>query len=292
MGQDRYKGVIMNDHEKSPSEQSHEVLHYLKLLKEARLSEVDELTHAIEVAQAAERYWTSANPQTFLNNPTGGTAVAVLNSFHQQATGLYQSAQMSLLSVRSLSTSADAYGTVTVSAYHMVTPVPTFNPGGMYEIMERPNRDEAYAHKYEVFDPELGKIYRQILQIMSRTTSYPEKSVLPDIRQAFDHLLEKLVPDKEEVRRQPWWPSWSPNEKDPTDVTRRQRLRYAVEKHVNDATLHDTLLANGAHILTVYVQLSGLYHTREPINTDQAHVVSRDMLAYLNLWADALGLSL
>ncbi|MDD2694470.1 MAG: hypothetical protein PHD58_00920 [Anaerolineales bacterium] len=204
-----------------------------------------------------------------------------------EAASLRAGAADAYAQVLAFSSTASVYGTVTASAHSFVYRVEAFNPSLINDAITKPNKDEEYARKFEAVDTELGKLYRQILEVRMRTSSHPEKSILSDIRQAYDHLMRKLAPDNE-VRFQP---GWEPEDhKKPEMVTRRQRLEYAAKKHIRDENHRATILASSNHVLAVHKELSNLYHTDMPIEADKARAASQAMIEVLNQWADALGL--
>ena len=186
-----------------------------------------------------------------------------------------------------MNTTSGSYGTVTTTAATVICPVKSFDTSQIVRAIEKPQKDEEYTHKFEAFDLELGMLYGQILQVKRRTSSHPGKSILPDVRQAYDHLMRNLAPDPE-VRGQPGWKPQDP--KKPDMVTRQQRLEFAANNHIHDDTLRATILASTKHILALHEDLNELYHTERPLDVDKAFAVSEAMIEVLNQWADAIGL--
>ena len=259
----------------------------LKAAKELHLLAADEIDHSIHIIEIGKKYWDHVDPHPFQTTPTGTASASYLEAMSGEAASLRAGAADAYAQARAFNSTASVFGTVTASAHSFVSRVEVFNPSWINDAITRPNKDEEYARKFEDFDPELGKLYRQILEVRTRTSSHPEKSILSDIRQAYDHLMRKLAPG-DEVRVQPGWKPEDP--KKPEMVTRRQRLEYAAKKHIRDENHRATILASSKHILAVYKELNDLYHTEKPIEVDKARAASQAMIEVLNQWADALGL--
>jgi len=263
------------------------ILKDLKEVKELHLKAADELDHSIQIVSAVKPYWDYADPHLFQATPTGTTSLEYLRAMSDEAASLYTGAVDVYAQARAFSSTASGLGTVTLTAHSFITRVNVFTPLSVYEAIEGPERYEKYVNKFIAFDPELGRLYKQISEVRIRTLSHPEKSILSDIRQGYDHLMRKLAPD-DEVRAQPGWKPEDPQK--PKMVTRLQRLEYAAQKHIRDDNHRVTILASSKHILAVHTELNDLYHTEKPMDVDKARAASQTMTEVLNQWADALGL--
>lgn len=73
-----------------------------------------------------------------------------------------------------------------------------------YVPFRSPDRHKADAERFSRFDQALGKTYQEIWEALYGTRADPERGALYLIRQAFDHLFDKLAPD-DEVRRSSYW---------------------------------------------------------------------------------------
>lgn len=270
-----------------PSTYVDKIIADLKTAKEKHLASVDVLDHSIFILEVGKEYWDHVDPINFNSSSTGTASSHFLSNMAQEALFIRDAAENNYGRISLFSASSDSFGTVTATAHSLVCPVSIFNPEKIYEAINKPDKDEKYAAKFEAFDIELGKLYRQILEVRSRTTSHPEKSTLSDIRQTYDHLMRILAPD-DEVRAQEEWKSVD-HEK-PMLVTRQQRLEYAAKVHVKEETLRTTILASTKHILAVYEDLNHLYHTERPLDNEKAYATFQAMLEVLNQWADAIGL--
>lgn len=273
--------------EKDPGEIVDNTLDDLNAAKKNQLKSVDNIDSAIRIVTAAKPFWDVVDRQTLSSSPTGASALNFIQVYSGQATVLRMKSEEVQDDAANILSTASGYGPVTDSAQSLVITVPNFNPATVQKEIDRPGRDEEYGVKFDDLDPELGKLYRQVLQIRSRTTSHPAKSVLSDVRQAYDHLMRILAPD-DDVRAEPDWVANDPNK--PNQVTRPQRLDYALQKNIDDEGRRNTLEASTSHALTVHNELSGMFHTEKPIDPDKARAAAGSMLEVLNQWADALEL--
>lgn len=262
----------------------------LKDLREAKKTHLfvaDELDRSIRIVEAGQVYWVHADPEALNSSATGSTAVDYLVQMRLQAAGLRKKSSDMRPQAINFGSTAVVYGGVTNTVNTHVFQVQAYNPRRINDAIDSQTRNESYAKKFEALDAELGRLYRQVLQIRSRTTSHPEKSILSDVRQLYDHMMRVLAPDKE-VRKQPGWHPEDP--KKPKTVTRRQRFDFAIQKHVSDDAHRKALAAIVDHALAVHDDLNKLYHTERTVASDKAKTASQAMLDALNLWADALGL--
>lgn len=262
----------------------------LTVAKKAYLSRVDDIDLWIRTLDAGKPYWDNINENALASTYSGGSAIDFLGALAKQTKSIRNEAEGSNTGQIPFNSTATVYGAITLNANVSIFHVDEFDPHPLKTIVNNPGRDAEYARKFEAFDPELGRLIRQIHQTFSRTTSHPAKSTTPDIRQAYDHLIRRLVPDDDDVRAQTWW---NPNPKDkenPNRVTRRHRYRYAAEKHVKEVSEREIMLAGVDHALKVYEDLNKLHHTEEPVDNDKAQATTKAMLEVLYQWTDALGL--
>jgi len=147
-----------------------------------------------------------------------------------------------------------------------------------------PERHKEYAERFSQFDPELGKTYKGIWEVLFGTDSGPERGALFLIRQAFDHLLSKLAPD-DDVRNSQYWTK--KRKGDGNKVWREERILYAASKHVKDQARAKTLVASANHMLDVYKGLNKAHH-RGKLDRTKAHKALAEMQSILEEWADAL----
>lgn len=276
-----------DDEKIHPASYVNKALEDLKAAKESHLKTGDEIDHSIYVLETGKDYWDNIDPTPFQITPSGTASVNFLASMAQEASRIKYVSDADYAQVQLFSASADTFGTVTSTAHSVICKVEAFIPEKINMAIDKPEKDEEYASKFDSFDAELGRLYRQILQVRRRTSSHPEKSILSDVRQAYDHLIRILAPD-DEVRTQPDWSPIDPSK--PRMVTRSQRLEYAVNKHIHDEIHRATILSSTKHIIAVHEELNELYHTEKPLDDDKAYAVSQSMIDVLNQWADALGL--
>jgi hypothetical protein len=255
--------------------------------KKAHLNSADELDKQICIYQKGTEYYDFVDHDVFQTTPSGTATVDFLWALEQETARIRFNAEDAYREIVSLNSSTDAFGTVTNTAYQVVNKVDNFDFVGFNKVIKRPDKDAEYVQKFNRLDPELSRLYLQILEVKRRTTAHPGKSILSDVRQAYDHLIRILAPDKE-VRAQPGWQPEDPQK--PKTVTRSQRLIYAINKHITDPLRRQTMLSSTTHIIVVHDELNKLYHTEKPVSPDQAFVVAEEMIEILNQWIDVLRL--
>lgn len=271
----------------SPSDCVDKAISHLQKAKAAKLSQADEIENSITILQAGKSCWDNVDRYELETTISGASAINFLGAMFEEASFIQDQAEAGLRRVSYFGGTVQTFGAVTNSASENIVVVSTYDPDIINNAIEQPIIDEKYASKFDKFNPELGRLYRQFVQIQKRTTSYPVKSMLPDIRQAYDVFFRSLSPD-DDVRRQP---SWNPVDPDkPEMVSRRQRLEYAINKHVSDDRHKATLLASTDYILSLHDDLNKLYHTEKPIDEGKAQSLARSMIQVLNRWADALNI--
>lgn len=147
-----------------------------------------------------------------------------------------------------------------------------------------PVQHEGYAERFSKLDPELGKVYRGISEVLYGTRAEPERTALLLIRQAYDHLFSRLAPD-EDVRQSPYW---SPKEGEKrNEIHREERVKYAIAKHIPDATQAAVLAASARHMLNIYKGLNRA-HERSELDVGKARLALTEMRSFLEAWANAL----
>ncbi|MCI0728403.1 MAG: hypothetical protein L0332_17025 [Chloroflexi bacterium] len=189
--------------------------------KEVFLSRVDDIDSWIRILDAGKPYWDNVDENALASSHSGGSAIDFLGAMAKQAESIRKEAEESTKGPFSFDSTAKVYGAITLNANVSISPVDEFDPNPLKTIVYNPDRDAEYAKRFEVFDLELGRLIRQIHEILSRTTSHPAKSVAPDTRQAYDHLIRILVPDDDDVRAQSWWKPNPEEKENPNQVTRR-----------------------------------------------------------------------
>jgi hypothetical protein len=154
-----------------------------------------------------------------------------------------------------------------------VPPPPAF----LLPPLTRPDLPERLCR----LDATLGDVCRQIRQTLYGTRADPTRSAMYLTRQVFDHLFNKLAPD-DDVREHL---GQLPGEQ----VTRKQRVHYAIDKHVGDSGRKATLHASVDEFVAWYEELQKA-HTRGPLDENAARTTLVAMNQRLEEWAEALKL--
>lgn len=220
------------------------------------------------------------NPDT---EPIYISAVNSLTAFREQLRITYNPFNES---IDQIITSVGSAGSVlfgtksTQSFYPEILRIPTKPINLVTSLDQR----KAYADRFTRFDPELGKTYEGIWETLYGTRADPQRAALYLMRQAYDHLFDKLSPDNE-VRASP---NWSEKPKERQDkITREERIFFAANKHIHNDTRRKTLLESANHMLQVYRGLNRA-HKRGELDQNKARSALEEMRKILEDWADAI----
>lgn len=105
-------------------------------------------------------------------------------------------------------------------------------------VLEHDRFEEIHT-KLSKIDKELASLYSGVREVLYGTRSNPERGAVYLTRQLFDHLFGKLSPD-DEVRKSPYWIKKT-GEDNPNLVTRKERVLFATNAHINDSDQRETL---------------------------------------------------
>lgn len=137
----------------------------------------------------------------------------------------------------------------------------------------------------EEWDSSLADTYKSIPEMLYGTTSDPIRSALNMIRQTFDHLFSILSPDIK-VRKSSYWKKKKGN--DPERIYRLERIKYAINEHVDNEYDRSILFASSKHMLVIYKQLNSL-HKRGQLNEKQTRHALTEMQKLIEEWVNKLG---
>ena len=106
------------------------------------------------------------------------------------------------------------------------------------------------------------------------------------LRQTWDHLFGFLAPE-EDVRESPFF-TLKPEPR-PNQVTRLERIKFALDRHVRDAQQKALLEATSVQMIDLYNTLNAA-HTRGDIDRAKSRAALNSLYQWLTQWADALGI--
>ncbi len=149
-----------------------------------------------------------------------------------------------------------------------------------------PDRKDNYAKRLDKLDPEIGKTYRSVWEILYGTKDSPERNAMFAMRQVFDHLFRKLSPDNE-VRNSEFFKPKEGN--NPNQIYRKERILYAANNHIKDNLLAETLESKAQNVIANYKRLNKA-HGDKPIDRELAKEVLTSMQGVIEEWVDALEL--
>ncbi|HOI37555.1 MAG TPA: hypothetical protein PLF11_09250 [Bacillota bacterium] len=186
----------------------------------------------------------------------------------------------------SLCLSASSFGTDTAAISSLLPLAPPCQ--FKVDLIPLPEftQNNGLAQRLSKLDPSLGKVCAEVWETLYGTTADPERSALYMIRQTWDHLFDRLAPDAE-VRKSSHWTTKDVDKKDM--VTREERIKYAVDRHVSEPTRKNLLLATCDQMVDLYQELNRA-HERGEVNAEKAIRTLHAIYAWLQQWADALNL--
>jgi hypothetical protein len=248
---------------------------------------LDQLDATDGVLAAGLPYWEGLDDRVSGQiSPVVASGIAVLRGLADQAaslsaeTGMLEQYASDMLSATG--TYAALVSSVSGSGFH----VPGFDPQVVTEQSDRYTDRRTYAERLRSFDPELGGVYEEIWQVLARTDSAPERAALAMMRQAFDHLVDKLAP-VDRVRAEPGWVPEDPDK--PDQVTRRQRLEYIADHVLEGDAKRRLMHARINHVSEVYQSLNKL-HSRQALDAEAAVAALRSMADFLERLVDDLAI--
>jgi hypothetical protein len=175
---------------------------------------------------------------------------------------------------------ASANATVTsVNSFAPETTVVEFRP---YPFAQNSDM-ESYARKLSALDPSLGATYRGAWNVFYTQQHDPKRAALFQMRQVYDHLLEKLAPD-DEVRQSAFW-SEKPGD-EPSAVHRQERLHFAANRCISDDERRTALLESVNETLRAYARLQEA-HKRGSLSVKNASEAFMASDSLLRRWIDA-----
>ena len=157
----------------------------------------------------------------------------------------------------------------------------------IYSPLERFKNHSLYGQKLASFDPELGRLYGELIEVVHATRTAPTRPAMFLVRQLFDHLMDVLAPDDDVRRSEFWREKTSKESKDPSAVWRNEKVLYVARRRVRDPGRAQTLLASSAQVLEVY-QLLNKAHKRGELDADQSTEAVNAMLSIIQVWADSV----
>lgn len=246
----------------------------------------EQLGLARKIVAVGKPYWQRADEAI-----AGGESDEVLSSgyhvllsFSEQVKSLDEQSAAFLDQAQEMAGSATILAHATASTASVSGSVISVDCEPMRQFRYSFDIHDDYSRKFSAIKPELGSNFQGIRSAYFGTTTQGLRQALFMARQTFDELFDSLVTDAE-VREQRWWSPEDPQK--PTVVTRRQRMRYAAEKHVVDPARRNVLLDAIDHMNSVYNQLQKL-HSRDTLDEEKDRDVLFEMLALLRNWVDSL----
>jgi hypothetical protein len=247
------------------------------------------LGQVASVLYATKPYWVqlageSGSNATILPILESGRAT-IAEISHSLAT-IKPEQQAPLNQLQSVSLTASFFGSNTAATSSLVP----LNGNTEFRVEAIPvpefSAEKTLADRFGKIDPALGKVCAEIWESLYGTRADPERSALFMIRQTWDHLFDRLAPDSE-VRETHFWTK--KNGPKPEMVTREERFKFAVDRHVKDPQKAALLLAACKQMLDLYQELNRA-HERGEIDKLKALRSLNTMYSWLIEWADALGI--
>ncbi|HVU23469.1 MAG TPA: hypothetical protein VHE13_05035 [Opitutus sp.] len=242
----------------------------------------------VEAALGATREYWSELARTRGNEAEANSAIqSGMSNVAQISLSLSETWKKSsppIDALRSIALTAVAYGTTTAATSELlhipgrsdlqVTLVPNIDYQG----------DSNLASRLESLDPALGAIARQIWECLYATNADPERSALFMMRQTWDYFFGSLAPDQQVKKSEFFAPKQGPR---PDVVSRDERIRYALDRHIRREHDRARLFASAKHALNLYDELNRA-HTRGELDRAKAVTSLHALNDWLVLWVDAL----
>jgi hypothetical protein len=270
-----------------PTEIIDEITHDLSKLRDD-LAEGATLTgYALESFRGARQHWedieslSSDHPDKDTFIQASGESLA---ASRDEIRGVRVRASEVLRKIPSIASSSYVFTTSTDSSMSMLDIRTSLSaPPAPPPRLSR-EEPESYHDRFQRFDKDLGATYSAISEALYGTKSDPERAALFLMRQAFDHLFDKLAPDAQVRSSKFWHPKAGDNL---NQVYRIERITFAAHKHIEDRSRRDSLIASTTYINQIYKSLNRA-HKRGEVDKTKAVDALRAMESILKEWADAL----
>lgn len=144
---------------------------------------------------------------------------------------------------------------------------------------------ETVIEKLDRLDPALTATYQQIEQSYYGTNADNVRTAMMVVRQAFDHYFAILAPDNQ-VRKSRFWKPKSEKGKE-NQVTREERLNYAISKHIKDQSVANLFIVETVNIINTYEFLNHL-HKRGSLNLEPLKKAIFAMKYFIEKFTEAI----
>lgn len=280
-----------------PSEVISNIKRELKDKQQKLVGGAQEIRYAHDLVSESEPVWRRLDDviQTDQPDEVVASSYQFLLDFERQVSAFKPLTDEITAQARYVTHSATFFADATASTASFVNWPPTHPVPSVSPIMDR-LRLQTIKHAFDAhdkhaaildrIDPALGETFRSIKESYYGSAFDRVRKALGAARQTWDHLFDKLAPD-DEVRGQPWWSSENPDK--PTQVTRKQRIRFAAEKYVKDPNQRAVLVSEAQHMNDVYDKLQRL-HTRGPLDETKDSDALFEIVRLIGVWLDSLTL--
>ncbi len=280
-----------------PSEVIGNIKRELKDKQQKLVSGAQEVRYAHDLVSESEPIWRGLDGviQAGQADEVAASSYQFLLDFERQVSALKPLTDEITAQARYVTHSATFLADATANTASFVNWPPTYPVPSVSHSMER-LRLQTVQHAFDAhdkhavildrLDPALGETFRSIKESYYGSAFDRVRKALGAARQTWDHLFEKLAPD-DAVRGQPWWSSEDPDK--PTQVTRKQRRRFAAEKYIKDPNQRAVLISGDQHMNDVYDKLQRL-HTRGPLDETKDSDALFEMVRLIGVWLDSLTL--
>jgi hypothetical protein len=241
------------------------------------------------VIETTKPYWVQLAVEG--NNHIGSEVIlnSGVESIHQIKNALVELdayAPFPLQNVNTIALSASAFGSNTAATGSLFV----LHDTSQFDVQAIPipeiSEESCLADRFSGLDPALGKVCAQIFESLYGTVSDPERAAFFMIRQTWDHLFDKLAPDAE-VRDSQFWKKKAGDK--PDQVTRAERIEFAVDRHIKDPVRKNLLLTSSKQMCDIYQELNRA-HERGEIDRNKAKRTLNAMYQWLIQWADGIGI--
>ena len=275
------------DNSKNPDKTIDEVIEDLDKLHNNLTTGAQEIGYARDALKTIKPLWDEINSINFINPSDKAlvrTSGEYLENYHTEirnisgtaislGSSIHDAAQSGHFFVTMVGTTSSLMGKSTESL--------VFNPPSSLISSKK----DLYS-RFASIDPDLTRVCQGIDEALYTLRTENVRVALFLIRQAFDHLLDRIAPDNK-VRASQFWQQKKGDKLN--QVFREERIKYAVATHIADPIKANMMLNALEHMLEVYNSLNQL-HTRGRLDKIKSIEALKEMKKILENWADALNL--
>jgi len=269
----------------------------LQRLKVDYATGLEHISFQEDMADAVQSFW---RPHAHTDDSFGSALVsgaAVINSWRRQLDELVMASPSQLEQVYAASSTATNVGGITGTLAQYSSPITNFEISKITQVTEKRLYRKRIEEALRSIDPNLADTYASVSQLQAYPVSDPGRGPLGQMRQVFDHFLDKLAPhDKVRAYLDSLTATTSrsetaratPRKRKRRKVSFKTKIEYFAQTQVSDKNLANAVLESTKTFDSVYSSLIRI-HTPAKLGEEKTKKALIQAETLLQLWLLAIG---